>query len=208
MIFSSDMFGRARFRRAQSSRGAATEDRKTRAVLVVMAALTVLWLLAVSRIHVNASWSDSAWGYFVLPMWGDPRPGDLVVFKPPVPESGIPRIPYLPYLKTILGVPGMRVSVDSDGIVTVGGMAAGRAKTHGLDGRPLKPTDPVTIPPGHYYVHADHVDSHDSRYAEIGLVPRERILGRAFPLPDLPWLGLAGHLVGPEDNVEDGGWKK
>ena len=57
---------------------------------------------------------------------------------------------------------------------------------------------PGVIPPDHYYLHADHVDSHDSRYAEIGPVPRDRILGRAFALPDLPWLGLEGPLVGPD----------
>ena len=201
MIFSSDMFGRAGFCRARISRDAPTEDRTPRAVLVVMAVLAALWLLAISQVYVNASWSDSAWGYFVFPMRDDPRPGDLVVFEPPVPESGIPQIPYL---KTILGIPGMYVSVDSDGIVTVGDSVAGKAKTNALDGRPLEPAEPTIIPPGHYYVHADHVDSHDSRYAEIGLVPRERILGRAFPLPDLPWLGLAGPLIGPEDIVAYG----
>ena len=73
-----------------------------------------------------------------------------------------------------------------------------------LNGRPLTAIAPGTIPPGHYYLHADHVDSHDSRYAEIGLVPRARILGRAVALPDLPWLGLEGPLVGPEDGPEDG----
>ena len=171
-----------------------------------MAVLATLWLLAASRVYVNASWSDPAWGYFVLPMLGrSPKPGDLVIFEPPVLESGISRIPYL---KTILGMPGMQVSVEPDGTVKVDGKTVGKAKTHGLDGRALKPAKPATIPPGHYYVHADHVDSHDSRYEEIGLVPRERILGRAFPLPDLPWLGLAGPLVGPEDNVEIGGRKK
>ena len=48
------------------------------------------------------------------------------------------------------------------------------------------------IPQAHYYVHADHTDSHDSRYEEIGLIPLERIRGRALPLPDIPWLGLEG----------------
>ena len=37
-----------------------------------------------------------------------------------------------------------------------------------------------------------------SRYAEIGLVPRDRILGRAIAMPDIPWLGLKGPLVGPQ----------
>ena len=53
------------------------------------------------------------------------------------------------------------------------------------------------IPQDHYYVHADHADSHDSRYEEIGLIPLERIRGRALALPDVPWLGLKGPLARP-----------
>ena len=81
----------------------------------------------------------------------------------------------------------------------VNGAPVGVAKTHSRDGRPLAPIAPGTIPPGHFFLFADHPDSHDSRYAEIGLVPRARILGRAKPLPDIPWLGLKGPLVGPEE---------
>ena len=55
------------------------------------------------------------------------------------------------------------------------------------------------MPTGHYYLHGGHVDSHDSRYAEIGLVPRDRVTALAVALPDIPWLGLEGPLVGPED---------
>ena len=105
----------------------------------------------------------------------------------------------VPYLKTVRGLPGSRVTVDADRTVRVDGAALGRAKTGALDGRPLAAIAPGTIPPGHYYLHGDHPDSHDSRYAEIGLVPRERILGRAVALPDLPWLDLDGPLVGPHD---------
>ena len=93
----------------------------------------------------------------------------------------------------------MRIAVGIDGTVFLDGEAVGRAKAHALDGRPLEAIAPGTIPPGHFYLHADHADSHDSRYAEIGLVPRERILGRAIAMPNLPWLGLEGPLVGPED---------
>ena len=96
----------------------------------------------------------------------------------------------------------MTVAVEEDGTVTVGGVRLGKAKTHALDGRPLAAIAPGVIPPGHYYVHAGHADSHDSRYAEVGLVPRARILDRAVALPDLPWLGLEGPLVGPEDGPE------
>ena len=163
--------------------------------LAVMIALALLWLAAASRVHVNASWSDGAWGYAAFPLFGEePQIGDRVLFEPPDPV-GSP----VPYLKTVRGAPGMRVSVGKDRTVYLDGEAAGRAKAHALDGRPLETIAPGVIPPGQFYLHADHADSHDSRYAEIGLVPRGRILGRAVAMPDIPWLGLNGPLVGPED---------
>ena len=160
-----------------------------------MIALAALWLAAASRVHVNASWSDRAWGYVAFPLFGEaPEIGDRVLFEPP-DSLGSP----VPYLKTVRGVPGMTVSVRDDGTVSLDGVALGRAKAQALVGRPLAAIAPSVIPPGHYYLHADHADSHDSRYAEIGLVPRGRILGRAISLPDLPWLGLKGPLAGPDD---------
>ena len=174
--------------------------RRRRIGLAVMMALAALWLAAASRVHVNASWSDEAWGYAVFPLFGAaPEIGDHVLFEPP--EAVGSRVPYL---KTVRGVPGMRIEVGADGTVRLDGEPAGRAKTHALDGRPLEAIAPGIIPPGHYYLHADHVDSHDSRYVEIGLVPAARILGRAVALPDLPWIGLKGPLVGPEDVGVDG----
>ncbi len=169
--------------------------RRARIGLAVLAALAGLWLLAASRVHVNASWSDEAWGYAAVPLFGEaPAIGDRVLFDPPESVNAP-----VPYLKTVRGVPGSIVSVDPDRTVRIDGTAVGRAKTHALDGRPLAAIEPGTIPPGHYFLHADHRDSHDSRYAEIGLAPRSRILGRALALPDLPWIGLEGPLVGPED---------
>ena len=171
--------------------------RRRRIGLAVMMALAALWLAAASRVHVNASWSDEAWGYAVFPLFGAaPEIGDRVLFEPP--EAVGSRVPYL---KTVRGVPGMRIKVGDDGTVRLDGVAVARAKTHALDGRPLAAIAPGTIPPGHYYLHADHVDSHDSRYAEIGLAPAARILGRAIAMPDIPWIGLKGPLVGPEDIV-------
>ena len=173
----------------------AGRSRRRHVGLAVMIALAALWLVAVSRVHVNASWSDEAWGYAALPLFGEaPKIGDRVLFDPPETLSSP-----VPYLKTVRGVPGMRIAVGADGMVLLDGEPVGRAKSHALDGRPLAAIAPVRIPPGQFYLHADHPDSHDSRYAEIGLVAREQILGRAIALPNLPWLGLDGPLVGPED---------
>ena len=165
--------------------------RSTVAVFACLVGLAALWLLAASRIHVNTSWSDDAWGHLLLPL-GTPEPGDAVLFEPPAALGA-----RVPYLKTVRGLPGATISIAPDRTVFVDRTALGRAKTHALDGRPLEAVPPGTIPPGHYYLHGDHVDSHDSRYAEIGLVPRERILGRSLALPDLPWLGLDGPPAGP-----------
>ena len=170
-------------------------SRHRRAGLVVMVALAMLWLAAASRVHVNASWSDEAWGYAAFPLFGEaPKVGDRVLFEPP--DSVGSRVPYT---KTVRGLPGMTVTVGADRTVFLDGEPVGRAKTHALDGRALAAIAPGVIPDGHYFLYADHPDSHDSRYAEIGLVPRSRILGRAVALPDLPWIGLTGPLVGPED---------
>ena len=163
-------------------------------MLIWAAVLGVVWLALVSRVYVNASWSDGAWGYVVLPLLGSPERGQAVLFDPPE-AVGSP----IPYLKTVRGLPGDSVEVDNARRVRVNGKVLGVAKTRARGGRPLKTAEPGVIPPGRYYVHADHADSHDSRYAEIGLAPRERIRGRAFPLPDVPWLGLKGPLAKPEE---------
>ena len=178
-----------------SARRPAFAARRRRAVLAVMIALAALWLGLASHVHVNASWSDGAWGYAAFPLFGEtPEVGDRVLFEPPADVGS-----KVPYLKTVRGVPGMAVTVGPGGTVFLDGEPVGRAKTHALDGRPLVAIAPGIIPPGRFYLHADHVDSHDSRYAEVGLVAAERILGRAIAMPDLPWLGLDGPLVGPED---------
>ena len=166
--------------------------RRVNRLLVWAAAAALVWLALASRVYVNASWSDGAWGYVMLPLAGSPGRGDVVVFDPPEAVGSL-----VPYLKTVRGLPGDRVEVDGSRHVRVNGKALGVAKTHALDGRPLTMARPGVIPPGRYYVHADHVDSHDSRYAEVGLVARERIRGRALSLPDIPWLGLEGPLASP-----------
>ncbi len=168
------------------------EGRKRRGnrLLFWAVAAALVWLALASRVYVNASWSDGAWGYVVLPLRGAPGRRDVVVFDPPE-ALGSP----VPYLKTVRGLPGDHVEVDGKRRVRVNGKVLGVAKTHARDGRPLKISRPGVIPPGRFYVHADHVDSHDSRYAEVGLVARERIRGRALALPDIPWLGLEGPLV-------------
>ena len=186
-----DAAQRAVVRRAAVRSTAVRSTRSGNRILAAFAVLAGLFLLVASRVHVNASWSDDAWGYLLLPM-GNPRKGDVVIFDPPENLRA-----QAPYLKRVVGLPGDAVSVDAAGEVSLNGEAVARAKPRALDGRTLVPIAPVVIPPDRYFLFADHADSHDSRYAEVGLVPRDRMLGRAVALPDIPWLGLEGPLVNP-----------
>ena len=179
-------------RRASAGRRACAARRARGNRILAVSALSVgAWLVLASRVYVNASWSDDAWAYVLLPI-GTPQRGDVVIFDPP-DELGA----NAPYLKSVRGVPGDRIAVDERRRVSVNGEIVGRAKALALDGRALEPVPSGLVPQGQYFVFADHLDSHDSRYAEVGLVPRDRILGRAVALPDIPWLGLEGPLVQP-----------
>ena len=100
--------------------------------LAVMVALAALWLAAASRVHVNASWSDGAWGYAVFPLFGEePAIGDRVLFEPPDAVGS-----RVPYLKTVRGVPGMRIAIGKDGTVSLDGVrSAGPRRVPSMGGR-------------------------------------------------------------------------
>ena len=68
-----------------------TSPRPRRAAfgLAVIVALGALWLAAASRVHVNTSWSDGAWGYLAIPLIGAPEVGDRVLFAPDVVGSEV-----------------------------------------------------------------------------------------------------------------------
>ena len=106
---------------------AAVTARRCNRALAGFALLAAVWLLVVSRVHVNASWSDPAWGYLALPLIGGPGLGEKVLFEPPDALGS-----RVPYLKTVIGLPGDRIQVGADRVVSVNGRTAGR----GQDARP------------------------------------------------------------------------
>lgn len=124
---------------------------------------------------VNLTESLSDWGYLVDTENTAPKRGEYVQFYPPTNRFYPSRTPFV---KRVAGVPGDQVRlVGRD--VYVAGELVGRAKPLSRDGRPLKPTAEGIIPPGHYFVVGDHIDSFDSRYADIGWIRRDRIRGVA-----------------------------
>jgi signal peptidase I len=98
---------------------------------------------------------------------GDPRRGDLVVFRPPV-SGGL-------MLKRIVALGGDRVGLE-DGVLHINGRAI---RERFVDHRLVDSVyfGPVRVPSGAVFVMGDRrSDSLDSRV--FGPVPRGRILGR------------------------------
>jgi len=103
--------------------------------------------------------------------------GDIVVFEPP-PRAGDDGTPFI---KRAIGLPGDLVELR-DGLVVIDGVPLDES-AYVYRGQPTLPTDTITtweVPPAHLFVLGDHrVDSTDSRMGWLGMVPLERVIGRA-----------------------------
>lgn len=87
--------------------------------------------------------------------------------------------------KYLLGVEGDRVEVQGSQVFLVtrrGRVFAGECKPKSRMGDALTPVAAGVIPPGYVYMWAPHPDALDSRYSVMGLVHKDRIVGRAMRL--------------------------
>jgi signal peptidase I len=107
----------------------------------------------------------------------DVHRGDIVVFKRPKSASGGPEIKDL--IKRVVALPGETVE-SRDGRMFINDKP--------LDEPYLQPgilavpaVKRQTVPPGTYFLMGDNrSNSHDSRFEDIGPIPRKLIIGRAF----------------------------
>ena len=87
------------------------------------------------------------------------------------------------YIKRIIGLPGETIEMR-DGVVIVDGVKVPEALT--TEGGYLAERDPndfgpVTVPDGQYFMMGDNrQNSSDSRFPQLGTIPRDDIIGRAF----------------------------
>ena len=130
--------------------------------------------------------------------------GDYVAYKFPV-DSDLTLFRKGDHMvKIVLGKPGDQVVVNSQGAIrivrkgstVVGnpeevketmnfeflGTPAGTAKPVSKAGKPLKAIESMVIPEGFFYAYAPHPDSLDSRYAFVGLISDDEVIGRTFPI--------------------------
>lgn len=148
--------------------------------LLVLAAVGGPALHAVRSYRFGLNETDSLPHWAFLTNLKDRRPdrGELVAFVAP-PNRFYPR--GMPFVKRVVGMPG-DVIERRGAEVFVAGRSIGLAKATSQDGSALRPGPVGLIPAGRYFVAAPHVNSFDSRYGEIGLVPQSAIVGVAEPI--------------------------
>ena len=104
----------------------------------------------------------------------DPERFDIVVFPF---RNGEPQN----YIKRIIGLPGEKVRIDEDGNIYINGKVL--EESYGLEviKNPGTAIEETTLGEGEYFVLGDNRNnSEDSRYAVVGAVKREEIIGRAW----------------------------
>ena len=162
----------------------------------------------------------------------EPRRGEIVVFTkddggPAEPQGnllerflrslssglGVAHPGDKDYIKRIIGLPGETVEMR-DGVVMVDGKKVPEATT--AEGGYLAERDPnnfgpTRVPDGEYFMMGDNrQNSSDSRFPQMGTIPRDAIIGRAFVtiwpmsrLDTLPGADYAGAglptAAGPQD---------
>lgn len=118
--------------------------------------------------------------------FSSPQRGDIVVFYPPDPYAPVPGngerfMRWLgftreaAYIKRVVGLPGETVAVQ-DGKVLINGQPLSEPY---IKAPPAQDSDPVTIPPNHFFMMGDNRNnSRDSRV--WGTLPRENVIGKTF----------------------------
>jgi len=131
---------------------------------------------------INASPSLPYWAIW-LDRGAAPQRGDIILFDPPASPllaKHFGKEPK-PFGKRVSGMPG-DVVTEKDRVYFVNGRQVAKAKLKSRLGEPLALGPTGTVPRGCYFVTTAHKDGFDSRYAAIGWICRQHILGVGRPI--------------------------
>ena len=108
--------------------------------------------------------------------YNEPERGDIVVL---MADDFMDK----PLVKRVIGIGGDVIDMDPSGTVTVNGEALYEPYINDLNGQDMYLGDiqfPLTVPDGQVFVMGDNRNgSSDSRKAEVGTIPYEKIVGKA-----------------------------
>jgi len=131
---------------------------------------------------INATESLPNWGFFVE-SGKFPKRGEYVVFDPghdPLTEKYFGKNPSA-FAKVAYGVPGDLVTREGRDVLVNGEIVA-RTKPLTRKGDPLALGPTGVVPDGCVFAATEHKDGFDSRYAAIGFVCRDRLVGVGSPV--------------------------
>lgn len=113
----------------------------------------------------------------------DPKPNDIVVFLP----NGNEKSHY--YVKRVIAVPGDTVLIKDGAVYVNGELFEEAAATAAIEDSGLA-AEEITLGSDEYFVLGDNRNnSEDSRYANIGNIKKEYIIGKAW-FRVSPWSGF------------------
>lgn len=144
-------------------------------VMLVMCFALSVWIQANYSLMFNRTGSLGNMAFWVTKGVLPTKVGEYIAFDPPAN-------PYYSqsFVKIIGGVAGDQINVKGDTHEVNGINLTVLTKTK--KGDPLYPGPVGLIPEGQYFVYGTHERSYDSRYQKIGLIPQEKVIGRAFPI--------------------------
>lgn len=128
---------------------------------------------------INASQSLPDWA-FLVETGRFARRGDYVVFSPGSDPLVLRHFGTPPpvFVKLALGLPGDIVSRRGADVL-INGRPIARLKASSRQGERLLPGPLGAVPPGCVFAGSPHKDGLDSRYAAIGFVCQDRLIGTA-----------------------------
>lgn len=87
----------------------------------------------------------------------------------------------VPFIKKVVGTSGDKIT-EKNRVFSINGKPMALAKPFSKQGRPLVKGPVGSLGDGEYFVYANHKDSFDSRYKNVGWIKKEEIVGKAIPL--------------------------
>lgn len=127
-----------------------------------------------------------------------PKANDLIVFLP----NGNEKSHY--YVKRVIGVPGDKVMIQNGAVYVDGELFEEEIDSAAIEDAGVAGEE-ITLGEDEYFVLGDNRNnSEDSRYANIGNVKKEYIIGKAWFIVS-PWdkIGLISSVQAIEEDVEE-----
>lgn len=152
-------------------------------LLVVLFATYLLITYVVQRTEVNGESmeptlhnGDNLFVDKITYVFNDPERFDVIVFPFHYQEETY-------YIKRIIGLPGETVQIDENGVIYINGEVL--AESYGKEvisaDKIGLAAEPITLGEDEYFVLGDNRnDSFDSRFAQVGNISRDEIIGRAW----------------------------